>query len=1290
LFTHVLKILGEVLLVVVVLAAITLGAVRTLFPYVDRYRPQFEQWGSQAIHHPIKVAKVTAAWKGLHPEFQLDNVQIVDAEQQQTLLQIQHLRVGVNIISSLWHRRLVPSSLSVSGAHLVVQQSDQNNLTVNGLTFQLTDQTPTNSDMPDALHWLLKQGNIQFDNIDVDWQDPANRLFHFTQVALQFQKGFFHNYIIGLATLSADKPTRFRFVANFNQPGADKRNIRADLYLYIRNFDIAPWLQKYSWHDFAITAGHLERLQLWATWQNNQWQQVQGVVKLKQALVSTPTPDKTLQIYELAGNIAWQRQQDGFTVVADQIKLTLNQQTLPLTHFTMWQQATSQGPAVEVYAADQLDFAQLQQLTSNFATLPAAVQTPLTALRPQATLHDVVVRREQIAPDQTDTSARFTLTNLRTAAWQHIPAIDGLSADVQVTPTTGSVQLIGAPLRLDFGELFGHPLQVNDESGTLQWQQRDDGWHIQADNLQLANDNVGLRMQLGLLLPVDGTTPFVELSGGFAERDASQIRNYLPVGLMKSVPELSTWLRDAFVTGDGVEGQVLLQGPLSHFPFDDHTGHFEVSAQVHNMDFNYKTGWPHLSDLDAELLFNDRSLDIQVAGATIMGLPTGAIHGVIDNLAHAQLNVEGNIQANSQQGLQFIAQSPLHETLGGILDHLNMDGMMQLNLALQIPFYAGNNGVKVQGKVTLSPGMVSLPAWDVRLTDFAGAFQFTEDSLTAQKLTAKWLGAPVNIQIATESAADKSHVIKTQFTGHALLNTIKKHYPLGWLKDKVQGEMDYVAALLLTKKQGKTQASFTMDSDLKGLAVTLPMSLQKSAAEQIPTHFQVDFASDTAMNLNVQYANRISAVLNLAQTQQKDWTLSSGNIRFGSQPAQAQTTPGLLIDGQLSQFIWADVADELKSLFATTDTKTANADKAPSIAIRKLDLTIDKLAAFGFDLSAANIQAQPQEERWDITINSPNIIGDIKIPKNLAQQPIVGDFDQFHFIPNAEQKSTNTNPVDIPALNLTFRNFVYGNKPFGNVVLVTSPIDNGLQIQKLTIDEGKTHVATTGRWQHAVDHDQTTISGNVHSEDIGSTLKAWGITSSVVDGVGNAAFALSWPAAPADFSLEKVNGNFSNAFTRGRIINISGSSEAEMGFGRILNLFSLQTLPRRLSLDFSDLVQKGFSFDTMKGNFTIENGNAVTQDATIEGSIAKIDIKGRIGLGAKDYNLAMTVIPSVTSSLPLAATLVGGPIAGAATWLGSKVLSGVVNKITQHTYHITGTWDNPEVAKGDEKTKSEN
>jgi uncharacterized protein (TIGR02099 family) len=1194
LFIRILKIIGEILVIAVVLAAITLGVVRTLFPYADRYRPQFEQWGSQAIHHPIKVGKVTAAWKGLHPEFQLDNVQIVDAEQQQTLLQIQHLRVGVNIISSLWHRRLVPSSLGVSGAHLVVQQPDQNNLTVNGLTFRLTDQTPTNSDMPDALHWLLKQGNIQFDNIDVDWQDPANRLFHFTQVALQFQKGFFHNYIIGLATLSADKPTRFRFVVNFNQPGADKRNIRADLYLYIRDFDIAPWLQKYSWHDFAITAGHLERLQLWATWQDNQWQQVQGVVKLKQALVNTPTPDKSLQIYELAGNIAWQRQPDGFTVVADQIKLTLNQQTLPLTHFTMWQQTSSQGLAVEEYAADQLDFAQLQQLTSNFVTLPAAVQTPLAALRPQATLHDVVVRREQTAPDQTDLSARFTVTNLRTAAWQHIPAINGLSADMQVTPTAGSVQLIGAPLGLDFGELFGHPLQVNDESGTLQWQQRDDGWHIQADNLQLANDDVGLRVQVGLLLPADGSTPFIELSGGFAERDVSQIRNYLPVGLMKSVPELSAWLRDAFVTGDGVEGQVLLQGPLSHFPFDDHTGHFEVSAQVHNMDFNYKTGWPHLSGLDADLLFNDRSLDIQVSDATIMDLPTGAIHGVIDNLSHAQLNVEGNIQANSQQGLQFIAQSPLHETLGGLLDNLNMDGMMQLNLALQIPFYAGNSGVKVQGKIVLSPGIVSLPAWDVRLTDFAGAFQFTEDSLTAQKLTAKWLGAPVNIQIATETAADKSHVIKTRFTGHALLNTIKKYYSLGWLKDKVQGETDYVATLSLIKQQDKTRTSFMVDSDLQGLAMTLPMSLQKTASEKTPMNFQVDFASGSAVNFALRYANQIS------------------------------------------------------------------------------------------------LQAQPQEQNWSVTIDSPDMAGDIQIPKNMVQQPIVGTFDRFHVVPDTAQQSSSIDPAGIPALNLTFRNFTYGNKPFGHVVLATAPIDNGMQIQKLTIDQDKTHINTMGRWQHSVGHDQTTISGNVHSEDLGAALKMWGITSSVVEGSGNAAFALSWPAAPIDFSLAKVNGSFSNAFVHGRIINISGSSEAEMGFGRILNLFSLQSLPRRLSLDFSDLVQKGFSFDTMKGNFTIENGNAVTQDATIEGSIAKINIKGRIGLGAKDYNLAMTVIPSVTSSLPLAATLVGGPIAGAATWLGSKVLGGVVNKITQHTYRITGTWDNPEVAKGEEKAKAEN
>ncbi len=53
----------------------------------------------------------------------------------------------------------------------------------------------------------------------------------------------------------------------------------------------------------------------------------------------------------------------------------------------------------------------------------------------------------------------------------------------------------------------------------------------------------------------------------------------------------------------------------------------------------------------------------------------------------------------------------------------------------------------------------------------------------------------------------------------------------------------------------------------------------------------------------------------------------------------------------------------------------------------------------------------------------------------------------------------------------------------------------------------------------------------------------------------------------------------------GRITNLSPETEDKLGLGKLLSILSLQTIPRRLTLDFSDLANPGYSFDVFKGNF---------------------------------------------------------------------------------------------------------
>ena len=165
-----------------------------------------------------------------------------------------------------------------------------------------------------------------------------------------------------------------------------------------------------------------------------------------------------------------------------------------------------------------------------------------------------------------------------------------------------------------------------------------------------------------------------------------------------------------------------------------------------------------------------------------------------------------------------------------------------------------------------------------------------------------------------------------------------------------------------------------------------------------------------------------------------------------------------------------------------------------------------------------------------------------------------------------------------------------------------------------------------------------------------------------------------------DFSLNKLNGILLMDIEKGQFIEINPSA------GRLFGLLSLQTLPRRLTLDFSDLFGKGLAFDHIEGRFNLENGDAYTNNLSMTGPSVNINISGRTGLVQQDYDQIATVTPRVTDSLPVASALFGpvGIGVGAVIFLASEIFQSIpdkINTLLRKQYTITGAWDDPQVTK---------
>jgi uncharacterized protein YhdP len=131
----------------------------------------------------------------------------------------------------------------------------------------------------------------------------------------------------------------------------------------------------------------------------------------------------------------------------------------------------------------------------------------------------------------------------------------------------------------------------------------------------------------------------------------------------------------------------------------------------------------------------------------------------------------------------------------------------------------------------------------------------------------------------------------------------------------------------------------------------------------------------------------------------------------------------------------------------------------------------------------------------------------------------------------------------------------------------------------------------------------------------------------------------------------------------------------------MLGLMSVAALPRRLSLDFTDLTDKGLAYDSITGDFQFRNGNAHTSNLLLKSPAAEIGIVGRTGLAARDYDQTAVVTGHLGGPIAAAGAIAAGPAIGAALLLFSKLFKEPLSGIARGYYRITGTWDKPKVER---------
>ena len=226
------------------------------------------------------------------------------------------------------------------------------------------------------------------------------------------------------------------------------------------------------------------------------------------------------------------------------------------------------------------------ELAQFFAPLPDEQANTLAQAQLKGTLENFSLFADL---DAKSVALNGRFAKIGVAPLLSVPGIENLTGQIKGSEKQGAITLATKDAWLIAPDLFREALPVNRLQGTLDWQQADEhAWSVSSPMIELDSLSFQSKTRFRIDIPETGKPVFMDLQSAFAGEDASEVKHYLPVGIMDE--EVVAWLDSAFVSGSMTNGGLLVYGNLNDFPFTSAPGVFEAVFNGEQFDLSYDPG----------------------------------------------------------------------------------------------------------------------------------------------------------------------------------------------------------------------------------------------------------------------------------------------------------------------------------------------------------------------------------------------------------------------------------------------------------------------------------------------------------------------------------------------------------------------------------------------------------------------------------------------------------------------------------------------------------------------------
>lgn len=1251
------KSLAYVAAALVILLALAVGLFRLLLPRLPEYQDEIKAWANAAIGMQVQFADMDARWRLSGPELTFRDAELTPYEASSSLVEASEISVGVSLLRLLRDRVLVVDRIQIRDTKLTVQLSKNDGWLLQGMPLS---QVIGSREMPES-----QSGSVVViaTDIEVEYLFPDSS----ASLSADLERLEIERDSMGIKVGSElELPDELGGSLDISASHrlADAEAGIWEFFIEARGLDLAGLSSVEPEKLPQFTAGVLD---LSASVQRSS-------VGIDQATADFVLTDvigagiDQIPSVDAQGRIEYSRDSDGWLIAASNFVLGTVEGAWPRTSLGVQVARSGEGELRGLKL--NADYVNLGDLKYFQEWMPAEQASELARFDPSGEMRNFRLNVNDMDSESPKFDLATDLSGAGLAAVEQFPGVRQFTGLLRANNSGGRLEIASDGVIVDVATHLAEPITFDDANGTIIWRRNALGTTVLSDSIQFRNADLASDSSLQITIPADGGSPDVDVQSNWSVNDVSTIGRYLPAKLIK--PKLYQWLSEALVAGDAPAGSLQLTGPLDKFPFDNGEGIFRAVGHLENTTLRYHRLWPAVENMTLDVVVDGMHLYSHKNSSSNAGNSIVDARLDIPDLRQPVLAIDGLATGSLESIRDFSQQSPIANVFGGHLDRITVAGDASFKLAVSFPIL-DRDAYSYSARIQAASGSLAFEGFEPALTELNGVVNVTRDGVSSEALFGQFLGQPVNIELkpAGESLPDFSIVAEAtgRLTDEGLFAELAPQ-----LQNIVAGASDYKATIRFPKAGLEQPAvlRILVESELEGMAINLPRPLTKPSAESLPLSFRIEFPEPGHIDAMGSLSDKLNWSVAFLSDEAGEWDFDRGVLAVGGSYPDTPDIRGLHITGETEVVVLDDWLDLARS----GEGRISVADR-----IRSIDMTVGHLYAVGQDVKDHRIRVQRSAEDWLVEVSGSEADGTITVPYDFdSGRPIVIEMATLA-LPGNEQESVVADdevadPRNMPPLRITAEHFALGERAFGRLDAEFASTERGLESISFVMQDTSFAVEGSAGWiveNNNPLEQRTYLSASLKSTDVKETMSRLAYQPGIDSESLQVDMDIGWPGGPREDFLSGLNGTVAVNVGSGQL------DDVEPGAGRVFGLMSIVALPRRLSLDFKDVFEKGFGFDTIKGTFQIDAGNAYTCDLSLEGPAADVGIVGRAGLATRDYDQAAVVSPNVGNTLPIIGAFVAGPQVAAALLVFSQIFKKPLQEAGQKYYGIEGSWDDPTI-----------